>query len=260
MGMELKKIGVVGGGIMGAGIIQVISNGGFEVGFKELNQDLVEGTMARVNRIFNSAKDKGRISEKELREKIALVKGFTDDSFLDEVDLVIEAVPERIDLKKEIFKHLDKVCKPGTVLASNTSSLSISQLGGTTKKPTRVIGMHWFNPPHIMKLIEIVPGLETSQDNILALFDFCKALKKVLVKVKECAGFLVNRLLGAYVNEAIYLVMEGWPPQEIDDAAKSMGVPWAPSCLETWWVGIRYTTRTIPCSRNTEADSICLRF
>lgn len=221
----------MGGGIMGAGIIQALLNAGMTVGFKDLNLELVERTLNRVQGIFYSALKKGKITESEVQERISSVEGFSDDAFLEDVDLVIEAVPERMDLKIEVFQTLDRLCKPETILASNTSSLSISQLGEATKRPDQVIGMHWFNPPHVMKLIEIVPGLETSIETTDALFQLCRRLNKIPVKVKECAGFLVNRLLGSYVNEAVYMVEEGRSPQEVDDAAESTGLPMGPIML-----------------------------
>ena len=229
--MGFKKVGLIGGGIMGAGIIQVLLNAGLEVGFKELDQDLVKQALGKVEKIFQSAKHNGLISEDKIRRNMASIKGFTEYEPLVEFDLVIEAVPERLDIKKEVFGELDRICAPEAILASNTSSFSISELGGFTQRPGKVIGMHWFNPAHIMKLVEIVPGLETSQRTIDALFQFCIALNKVPVQVKECAGFLVNRLLGIYVNEALFMVEERQPPTNIDQAAEDMGIPMGPIML-----------------------------
>ena len=229
--MEFKKVGVVGGGIMGAGIIQVLLNAGVEVDFKELDQDLVEQTLGKVEKIFRSAKLKGLISENVIRRNMASVRGFTNCDPFRDVSLVIEAVPERLEIKREVFEELDRICGPEAILASNTSSLSISQLCGFTQRPERVIGMHWFNPVHIMKLVEIVPGLETSQKTIDALFQLCIRLDKVPIGVKECAGFLVNRLLGIYVNEALFMVEEGQAPQAVDQAAEDMGIPMGPIML-----------------------------
>jgi len=226
--MEFKKVGVIGGGIMGAGIIQVLLNAGLWVGFKEFDQNLVDQTLRNVEKIFQSSKKKGMIQEDGIRKKMESIKGFTDYSQFQGADLVIEAVPERIEIKREVFEELDKICDPETILASNTSSLSISELGGVTQRPGKVIGMHWFNPPHIMKLIEIVPGLGTSHETVEALYQLCNRLDKVPVKVKECAGFLVNRLLGIYVNEALFLIQEGYTPQDIDQAATSKGIPMGP--------------------------------
>jgi len=229
--MEFRKAGVIGGGIMGAGIIQVLLNGGMAVGFKEVSQELVDKTLSRVRGLFDSALKKGKVTEEQIQEKTASLSGFLDDAFLGDADMIIEAVPETMDLKIGVFKTLDRICRPDAVIASNTSSLSISQLAGATTRPERVIGMHWFNPPHVMKLIEVVPGMETSEETTDALFDLCRRLNMIPVRVKECAGFLVNRLLGSYVNEAVYMVEEGWKPQEVDEAAESAGVPMGPIML-----------------------------
>ena len=229
--MEFKKAGVVGGGIMGAGIIHVLLNAGMEVGFKELDQNLVDHALYRVRKIFQGALKRGKITEDEIQRKMSSVRGFTDDNFLSGADVVIEAVPEKMDLKIAIFQQLDRIADPRTILASNSSSLSISQLGGGIKRPSKVIGMHWFNPPHVMKLIEVISGLDTSPETVDTIFELCKRLQKIPVRVKECAGFLVNRLLGSYVNEAIYMVEEGRSPQEVDSAAEDMGAPMGPIAL-----------------------------
>ncbi|UCG63607.1 MAG: 3-hydroxyacyl-CoA dehydrogenase [Deltaproteobacteria bacterium] len=226
--MHLSKLGVVGGGIMGGGIIQVLLNAGFAVAFMELDQDLLDKALQKVEKIFRSAREKGLITQDEVQEKMGYVKGSTSYGIFSDADLVIEAVPERLEIKGEVFKALDAICRPEIILATNTSSLSISQLGSLTQRPQKVIGMHWFNPPHIMKLVEIVPGLVTSQDAVDTLIDLCKRLGKTPVQVKECAGFLVNRLLGIYVNEALFLVQERQSPQEVDLAAEGLGIPMGP--------------------------------
>ena len=213
---------------MGAGIIQTLLSAGCEVRFKEVNQQLVEQCLQKVERIFQSLKKRGAVSEDEIGRRMNAVKGSTDYVIFSDADIVIEAVPENMEIKGEVFRLLDQVSKPEAILASNTSSLSISALGGMTERPGKVIGMHWFNPPHIMKLIEIVPGMETDQKTIDVLMEFCRRLSKIPIQVKECAGFLVNRLLGIYVNEALYLVREGNTPSSIDLSAESLGIPMGP--------------------------------
>jgi 3-hydroxyacyl-CoA dehydrogenase len=226
--MDLREIGVVGGGIMGAGIVHSLLTAGYAVSFKELNQELLERSLARVDKIFESAKKKGKISDDEIKDAMSKIRSATDYSIFSSAELVIEAVPERLDRKREVFQKIDKTCPAETIFASNTSSLSISELGGFTQRPAKVIGMHWFNPSHVMKLVEIVPGLETSQETISSLFQLCHRLDKVPIQVKECAGFLVNRLLGIYVNEALQLVEDGYTPQTIDHTAESVGMPMGP--------------------------------
>jgi len=245
--MALKAIGVIGGGVMGAGIVQTLLNAGYGVRFKELDQVLVDRSIKRVEKIFESLRKKGMISEVEAKEKMASLAASTNYGILAEADLVIEAVPERIEIKEEVLRETDRICKPAAILASNTSSLSISELGGMTKRPSNVIGMHWFNPAHIMKLIEVVPGIETSQGTIEAVLHLCKNLGKLPVQVKECAGFLVNRLLGIYMNEAMYLVQEGHQPKIVDRAAEGLGIPMGPLKLGDMvgWDTIYHANRTL---------------
>ena len=245
--MVLKSIGVIGGGVMGAGIAQTLLNAGYEVRFKELDQLLLDKSLKRVEKIFESLRKKGMISEVEAKDKMASLAASTDYGILAEADLVIEAVPERIEIKEQVLRETDRICNPAAIFASNTSSLSISELGSITKRPSSVIGMHWFNPAHIMKLIEVVPGIETSQETIEAVLQLSKSLGKVPIQVKECAGFLVNRLLGIYMNEAMYLVQEGLKAMTVDRAAESLGIPMGPLKLGDMvgWDTIYHANRTL---------------
>ena len=230
--MDIKSVAVVGGGTMGAGIIQTLSSFELPVAFKDINEDLVKKCLDQVNRIYISALKKGKITEAKMKDCISLVQGGADYKGFEKVDLVIEAVPEILEVKQKVFIELDRVCKPETIFASNTSALSITQLASFVKKrETRVIGMHWFNPAHIMRLIEIIPGLTTSEDVVDNLTKFCLGLGKVPIRVKECAGFLVNRLLGIYSNEALFMMEEGKKPADIDQAALSLGMPIGPLSL-----------------------------
>ena len=226
--MEIRAIGIVGGGTMGAGIIQTLSHSGYPVHFKEINAELVTRCLGQVERIYLSAQKKGKIGEEDVRKGLSLIRGGTGDEGFDQVDLVIEAVPEHIEIKKAVFQNLDRICKPETILATNTSSLSITEIGNFTTRSSRVVGMHWFNPPQVMKLVEVIPGLETSEEAIECLIQFSRKLGKVPIRVKECAGFVVNRLLGIYINEAIFLLEEGEKPTVIDQAALQAGMPMGP--------------------------------
>ncbi len=245
--MEIKEVGIVGGGVMGAGIIYTLLSAGCAVRFKELDEHVAEQCLRRIEKIFQSSKKKTMISDDEIKEKMGSIKWAMDYGFFSGSDLVLEAVPERIESKREVFEELDKRCKPSCILATNTSSLSISELGGITQRPSKVIGMHWFNPPHIMKLVEIVPGLETSKDTVEAVFQFCERLQKIPIEVKECAGFLVNRILGSYVNEALFLIEEGYTPPDIDCAAESSGIPMGPIKLGDMvgWDTIHHSNTTL---------------
>lgn len=229
--MNIGSVAVVGGGTMGGGIIYTVSNFGFRVFFKELNDELVKRCQDQVNRIYHSALKKGKMTEDEVKKALSLIHGGSDYKGFEEVDLVIEAVPEDIVIKKKIFQEVDRLCKPEAVFASNTSAIPISELASFTKRRSNFIGMHWFNPPHVMKLIEVVPGLETSEETVKATIAFCEKLKKVPIRLKECAGFLVARLLGMYVNEAFWMRGEGYQPGDIDQAGIDMGMPMGPFTL-----------------------------
>jgi 3-hydroxyacyl-CoA dehydrogenase len=147
------------------------------------------------------------------------------------MDLVIEAVPEDVGIKRRIFQELDGLCRPEAIFASNTSALPISELASFTERKSKFIGMHWFNPPHVMRLIEVVPGLETSEETVKTAMTFCERLNKVPIRLKECAGFLVARLLGMYVNEAFWMLGEGYGAADIDQSSVEMGMPMGPFTL-----------------------------
>ena len=230
--MFIYKAGVVGAGTMGAGIAQVITYAGIPVVLKDVNQELVDKGIAKIREIYQKRVDKGKMSSSELESKLTLVSGAaTYDSFKD-VDIVIEAVPEKMDLKKKVFQDLEGRVSENTIFATNTSALSISELGAATKRPEKVVGMHFFFPAHVMKLIEVIPGLATNNETVDDVVAFSESLRKIPVKVNECAGFLVNRLLMPYLNEAACCLQEGAASvQEIDQAMVQFGLPMGPFTL-----------------------------
>ncbi len=230
--MYIFKAGVVGAGAMGAEIAQVISFSGLPVVLKDVDQAMLERGMARIRKIYQGRVDKGKMSSGEAESKIALVEPtLTYDGFGD-VDIVIEAVPEKMAIKKAVFAELEAVCPQSTIFASNTSALSISELGAATRRPHKVIGMHFFNPAHVMKLVEIIPGLDTSQETVDDVVQFTESLRKIPVVVQECPGFLVNRLLMPYLNEATLCLGEGAATaSEIDAAMVDFGMPMGPFTL-----------------------------
>src|SRR4030042_4273709 len=229
--MNIGSVAVVGGGAMGAGIIYTVSNFGFRVFFKELNDELVKRCLDQLNRIYSSALNKGKMTEEEVKKALRLIHGGSNYKGFEEVDLVIEAVPEDVGIKRRIFQELDRICKPEAIFASNTSALPISELASFTERKSKFIGMHWFNPPNVMRLIEVVPGLETSEETVKTAMTFCERLNKVPIRLKECAGFLVARLLGMYVNEAFWMLGEGHRPADIDQSGVEMGMPMGPFTL-----------------------------
>ena len=172
------------------------------------------------------------MSAGEMQSKLDLITPTLDYGEFADVDIVIEAVPEKMSLKQRIFQELDKVCPEGTIYASNTSALSITEMGRATQRPQKMIGMHFFNPAHVMKLVEIIKGEDTDPETVDDLVAFTESLRKIPVVVKECPGFLVNRLLMPYLNEATLCLQEGAATaQEIDDAMTAYGWPMGPFTL-----------------------------
>ena len=217
---------------MGAGIAQVITYAGIPVVLKDVNQELVDKGIAKIKDIYQKRVDKGKMSSSELESKMTLVSGATSYEAFKDVDMVIEAVPEKMDLKKKVFRDLEGQVSENTIFATNTSALSISELGAATKRPEKVVGMHFFFPAHVMKLIEVIPGLATNNETVDDVVAFSESLRKIPVRVNECAGFLVNRLLMPYLNEAAYCLEEGAATvQEIDQAMVKFGLPMGPFTL-----------------------------
>lgn len=230
--MYIFKAGVVGAGVMGAEIAQVITYAGLPVVMKDIDQAVLDKAMERIRKIYQRRVDKGKMSPTTMQEKLDLVTPTLSYEGFEDVDIVIEAVPEDMEIKKKVFRELDEVCHPGAIFASNTSALSISEMGEATKRPHKMIGMHFFNPAHVMKLVEIIPGSETDQDTIDSVVMFAETLRKIPVVVKECPGFLVNRLLMPYLNEAMLCLQEGAATaSEIDAAMTDFGWPMGPFTL-----------------------------
>ncbi len=230
--MFIYKAAVVGGGAMGAEIAQVISYSGLPVILKEVNDALAQKALEKIRHIYQGRVDKGKMTPADLESKMSLVQVTTRYEDLKEVDLVIEAVPEKLDLKKQVFKDLDAALPEQAILATNTSALSISALAASTKRPEKVVGVHFFYPAHVMKLVEVIPGLTTSEETITDAVTFCESLRKFPVRVNECAGFLVNRLLMPYLNEAAFCVEEGSATfQKVDKAMVEFGFPMGPFVL-----------------------------
>ena len=230
--MYIFKAAVVGAGTMGGEIAQVITYSGLPVVMKDVDQAMLDAGMDKIRSIYQRRVDKGKMSASDMQSKLDLVTPtLTYDEFED-VDIVIEAVPERMDIKKVVLKELEEVCPEQTIFASNTSALSISEMAAATDKPHKVIGMHFFNPAHIMKLVEVIPGLDTGQETIDDVVMFTESLRKIPVVVRECPGFLVNRLLMPYLNEATKALEEGAASAaEIDQAVVGWGMPMGPFTL-----------------------------
>ncbi len=230
--MFIYKAGVVGAGTMGAEIAQVITYAGIPVVLKDINQELVDKGLAKIRSVYQKRVEKGKMDASEVENKMSLVQGSTNYSDFKDVDIVIEAVPEKMELKKKVFQDMEQHVSENTIFATNTSALSISEIGSATKRPEKVVGMHFFFPAHVMKLIEVIPGLATNNETVDDVIAFSESLRKIPVRVNECAGFLVNRLLMPYLNEAAYCLQEGAATaQEIDKAVVAFGLPMGPFTL-----------------------------
>ena len=225
--MWIFKAGVVGGGFMGAEIAQVITYAGLPVVVKDIEQGQLDLARETVEGIYQRRVDKGKMTSAQMQEKLDLIEYTLDYEDFADVDIVIEAVPEVMKIKQQVYAELDEVCPPDTIFASNTSALSITEMGSVTNRPHRMIGMHFFSPAHVMKLVEVIPSPETDQDTVDTVEQFTQELRKIPVIVKECPGFLVNRLLLPYLNEATMALEQGAATaQEIDEAMGRGGFGW----------------------------------
>lgn len=217
----LSKVGVIGAGMMGAEIALSFALHGSVVLLKDISLDLSMASKSRLEGILASWEEKGKIESDGRRKAIERVIPQDDYTGFDKVDLVVEAALEDIEIKRQVFSELDKVSKKDCIFATNTSSIPITQLAASTSRPDRFIGMHFFSPASIMKLVEVIPGVDTSEDTIGKTMDIVREIGKEPVRVVDRAGFLVNRLLFAFFNEAWRIVNEGVAtPEDIDKAVK----------------------------------------
>lgn len=221
--MKIKKIGVVGAGSMGNGIAQVASQMGCEVVMRDIEMKFVGAGMNNIERFLAKSVEKGKMEAGEKDAVMGRIKGTLDMGDLENVDFVIEAVIEDIDLKKRVFRELDDLCRPEVVLATNTSSMSITEIAASTKRPDKVCGMHFFNPAPLMKLVEIIRGFSTSDETVEIATGLAQKMGKTTVEVKkDSPGFIVNRLMVPHMIEAIKIVEEGIASiEDVDKAVKN---------------------------------------
>lgn len=230
--MYIYKVGVVGVGTMGAQIAQVISFAGVPVVMTDVSEAALLQGKSTIRKIYQYRVDKGKMTPEQLEEKMLLVTDTANFSDLHDVDLVIEAVPEDLKLKHQVFQELNGICSSGTIFASNTSALSISALGHHSGRPGNLIGLHFFNPAYAMPLAEVIPGLATTPQTLDDIVSFSESIRKTPIVVKDCAGFLVNRLLMPYLNEAVLCLQEGSiSPHIIDQDMVAFGMPVGPFSL-----------------------------
>jgi len=221
---EVKKVAVIGCGIMGSGIVEVVARSGADVTFVEISDEKVERGRKTVEKSTQKAVEKGKLSEEDRRAILDRITGTTDIADAADADLVIEAATEDLPTKIEVFAKLEELTRAEVVLATNTSSLPIAELAAATERPDRILGMHFFNPPPIMKLLELVQGLETSEETIEFARAYGERLGKTTVLSKDRAGFIVNFLLVPYMNSAVSLVEQGFATREDIDTAVTLGL------------------------------------
>ncbi|MFH1294116.1 MAG: 3-hydroxyacyl-CoA dehydrogenase NAD-binding domain-containing protein [Pseudomonadota bacterium] len=223
--MGIKKIGVVGAGAMGNGIAQLAAQIGCDVVMRDIEDAFVERGMKNIDRFLSKSVEKGKLESKEKDAILGRITGTTDMSRLKDVDFVIEAVIEDLELKKSVFKELDELCRPEVVLASNTSSMSLTEIAAATKRPENVCGMHFFNPVPLMRLVEVIRGYATSDETVAITTDLAKKMGKTTVEVKkDSPGFIVNRIMIPHMVEAIKIVEEGIATKEDVDTAVKNGL------------------------------------
>ncbi|MBO5667284.1 MAG: 3-hydroxybutyryl-CoA dehydrogenase [Firmicutes bacterium] len=229
----MKKIGVLGTGTMGAGIIQVCAMNGYEVVLRARRQSSVDKGIATVEKNLSKLVAKEKITEETKAEVMARIHGSTEIDIVKDADLIIEAATEDMEAKKALFAELDALCGPDTILATNTSSLSITEIASATNRPDKVIGMHFFNPVPMMKLVEIIKGLATSEETKAKIVELSVALGKTPVEVEEAPGFVVNRILIPMINEGIGILADGVASAEDIDTAMKLGAnhPMGPLAL-----------------------------
>ncbi len=220
--MAIKTIGILGAGTMGGGIAYQAALSGFDVIICDVEQRFVDGAVDRAVKIMDKSIEKQKMTADEKEAVLARIKTTINKEDFVSADIVIEAIIENLDIKKDAFQKLDEICRPETILATNTSSMSISQIASITKRPDRVVGMHFFNPVHLMKLIELVKGLDTSEETMQTVTELGNAMgKTIVVAQKDTPGFIVNRLLFAQMMEAARMYEEGIAtPEDIDTAVR----------------------------------------
>lgn len=219
----MQKVMVLGAGTMGAGIAQVVAQGGCQVILRDIKQEFVDRGLNTISKNLDRLVSKGKMAAEEKEAVLGRIMPALELSSGQDADLVIEAVIENMDLKKEVFGQLDEICSPATIFASNTSALSISELAASTKRPDKVIGMHFFNPVPVMQLVEITKGAATSEEVYQTIYQFARDLGKEPVSVNEAPGFIVNRMLVPMINEAVYTLMEGVATAEDIDKGMRLG-------------------------------------
>ncbi|MDK2918629.1 MAG: 3-hydroxybutyryl-CoA dehydrogenase [Candidatus Petromonas sp.] len=217
------KIFILGAGTMGSGIAQVFAQAGYEVTMRDIKEEFVQRGLGIITKNLDRHVKKERMTEEEKSEVLGRITTTTDIGLAKEADIVVEAAVENIEIKKKIFAEMDEICKKETILATNTSSLSITEIASATMRPDKVVGMHFFNPVPVMKLVEVIKGITTSEETKNTVVELSKKLGKTPVEVEEAPGFVVNRILIPMINEAIGILADGVATAEDIDNAMKLG-------------------------------------
>jgi 3-hydroxybutyryl-CoA dehydrogenase len=240
--MEIKRVGVMGCGLMGSGIVEVVARSGYDVVVREVNDDFLRSGLSRVESSMRRGVERGKLAAADMEAVRARIRGTTALSDLGDSDLIVEAIIEQMEPKKAVFRELDAVCPSRTLFASNTSSLSITEMASVTKRPGHFVGMHFFNPVPVMKLVELIRGLQTSEETMAAARAFAESVGKTVVVCKDSPGFIVNLLLVPYLLDAVRALELGISTKEDIDTAVQLGLahPMGPLTLLDY-VGIDTT-------------------
>ena len=222
--MEIKKVGVVGCGLMGAGIAHVCAQSGYQVVVSEMNDELLNKGLASISARLAKNVEKGKLSAEDKDSTLSRIKGTTNMQDFSDCDLIIEAIIEDMDLKRKVFAELDKICPPDTILATNTSVLSVIDVAEATNRPDKVLGLHFFNPVPMMELVEAIKTIATSEDTIKIGSEFIKSLGKTAIIAKDTPGFVVNRQLEPFLMNAIRMLEDGVATREDIDAGVKLGL------------------------------------
>ena len=231
--MTIRKVGVVGCGLMGSGIAQVSAQAGFPTVVREISREVLDKGMGSIRKFLQGGVDKGKLTAADMEKTLANLHGTVELKDLADCDLVVEAAVENLALKRELFAALDQICRPEALLASNTSSLSITELSTATRRPDRFVGLHFFNPVPLMRLVEVVKTIRTGEESVRAVSEWCRAIGKTVVTVGDSTGFVVNRLLVPYMLDAVRVFEQGLASRDdIDNAMKlGCGYPMGPLLL-----------------------------
>jgi len=244
--MEINTVGVLGAGTMGRGIAQAVAQAGLPVIILDLSEALVKEGVEKIEKGLSKRVEKGKLSSQEKEEILQRIKPTKNIEELINAELIIEAVFEDLKLKIGLLKRLDTLCPPETIFASNTSTLSITRMAAEISRSTRCLGLHFFNPVPVMRLVEVIACIQTSHETVNVGIDFVKRIEKAPIKVQDCPGFLVNRIFLPYAGEAMLAAQEGAAsPQEIDESVREIGFPMGPLALNDM-VGIDVGVHTFP--------------